>query len=114
MAKLTGYAIVRQDGLSLRMKEAEVDFGGMERTSVFADGKRAGYTEAPSSGKVKGTLIHGSDSNLFKVRDAVSVTITFVTDTGVTFTIRDAACTKPPVLKSAGECDVEYEGEPVF
>jgi len=42
------------------------------------------------------------------------VTITFVTDTGVTYTVRDACSTKPPTLKSEGESEVEYEGEPAF
>jgi len=114
MAKLSGNAIVRMDGLSLRMKEAEIDLGGFERTSKFADSKRVGYTETPTAAKVSGVIIHGADSDLFKVRDAQSVTITFVTDTGVTYTVRDAMCSKPPVLKSDGESDIEFEGEPAF
>jgi len=114
MAKLTGIAVVRQDGQSLRMKDAELDIGGMERETKFADGRRVGYIEKPTAAKVKGTLIHGSDTDLFKIRDAASVTITFVTDTGVTYTVRDACSTKPPTLKSEGESEVEYEGEPAF
>lgn len=114
MAKLSGNATVRLDGLSLRMKDAEIDLGGFDRESKFADSKRVGYTEKPVASMVKGTIIHGTDTDLFKVRDAVSVTITFVTDTGVTYTVRDAACSKPPVLKSEGEADVEFGGEPAF
>jgi len=45
MAKLTGIAVVRQDGQSLRMKDAELDIGGMERETKFADGRRVGYIE---------------------------------------------------------------------
>lgn len=114
MAKLSGNAILRIDGLSLRVKDAEIDLGGMERSSKFADFHRVGFTETPMAAKVKGTVIHGSDTDLFKINAATSVTITFVTDTGVTYTVRDAASTKPPVLKSEGEADVEFEGEPAF
>ncbi len=114
MSKLTGNATVRMDGLSLRMKDAEIDLGGFERESKFADGKRVGFTETPVPSMVKGTIIHGTDTDLFKVRDAVSVSITFVTDTGVTYTCRDSACSTPPTAKSSGEADVEFTGEPAF
>jgi len=114
MAKLTGTCIVRMDGLSLRMVNSELDMGGQERASKFADGRRVGYTETPSAGKIKGTIIHGGDTDLAKVAAAQSVTLVFSTDTGVDYTVRDACCTKPPVLKTEGEADVEFEGNPAF
>jgi hypothetical protein len=96
------------------MINSELDVGGQERSSKFADQRRVGYVETPSSGKIKGTIIHGADTDLAKVAAAASVTLVFSTDTGVDYTVRDACCTKPPVLKTEGEADVEFEGNPAF
>lgn len=105
---------MRVDGLSLRMKDAELDTGGMERESVVADGRVVGYTEKPVPAKVKGTIVHGADSDLIALNNATDVTIVFSTDTGVDYTVRGGYSVKPCTLKSGGDADAEFEGQPAF
>ena len=110
MGQLSGNAIVRMDGKSLRVKDAEIELGGFERESKMADMKRVGFTKKPMPGLIKGTIIHGKDTPLRAIAAAEAVTISFTTDTGDAFVLRDACCTKVVKLKSDGEAEVEFEG----
>ena len=112
--QVTGVAIVRVDGASLRSKEgAKLVFGGFERTPVYADGVLIGFSAKPTAAMVTATLAHTSSSDLAAIRDTVDATILFETDTGTTYTIRGAFCTKPPELTGGeGDVAVEYAGQP--
>lgn len=114
MAKLSGQAKVLADGLSFRMKEAEIDIGGHEREMQMADFAIAGYTEKPVPAVVTGTGVHDSQTDLIKAREITNATIVFVTDTGVKYTVRGAVCSKSIKLKSAGEVDYEFTGQPAL
>jgi len=110
--KFSGTCVIRMDGLSLAAKEkAKIEIGGKERTAVVADHDVQGYTEKPVPAKVSATIAHTASSDLIAIANATNVTIDFETDTGVTYTVAGAWCSKPPELTGGeGDCDVEFMG----
>ncbi len=116
MAKLTGIVKILADGISLRAKDgAKIDIGGYEREAQYADGVLIGYTEKPIAATVTATLVHDATADLIKIRDMVNVTLIFKTDTGVSYTVRGAFCTKMPTLTGGnGEVEVEFMGNPAI
>jgi membrane-associated protease RseP (regulator of RpoE activity) len=111
---VTGTVIVNIDGQSIRsMADASIMLGGFERKSRVADGRTIGFSETPIASKISCKLIHTSLSDLDKINNLRDGTITFVTDTGVVYTVANAFCTKPPELKGGdSEVTVEFEGQP--
>jgi hypothetical protein len=115
-AQITGTIVVRMDGKSLRSKEkATLDVGGFERTSQYADHGYAGFSKKPQCAKVSATLVHTASTDVLEIADAEFVSIEFATDTGISYLIANAHCTKPPVLTGDGDgLQVEFEGEPAI
>lgn len=113
MAKFTGVCIIKMDGATLRTKPgASLDFGGVNRTTQMANGSPEGYTEAGAASKVSGTILHGSDTDVAAIQDAVDVTLIFQCDSGPEYMVRSAHCTAPPVLTGGdGDLAVEFEGK---
>lgn len=114
MALVTGDLIAKMDGESLRLKQksGELDFGGFEREAVMADLEVVGPMQSAVPSKFTGTLVHTSQTDLAKLRDARDVTLIIQTDTGKQYTMRNAFLTKPPVVKAGGDVDVEFAGKP--
>lgn len=114
MEQFTGTVIIRANGTSIRSKDgARLAIGGKERTPVYADGDIIGYSEKPIAATVTCTIAHSATTDLFAIRDQVDITLVFETDTGATFTIRGAFCTKPPEITGGeGDVAVEYTGKP--
>ena len=113
-AVVTGTVIVRYNNLSISSKPgAKLDLGGYTRTPVFADGVLIGSSSKPEASKVSCTLAHTSSSDLDTLNNAFDGTLLFETDSGVTFTIRNAFLVKPPELTGdGGDVAVEFAGQP--
>lgn len=116
MAQFTGIVFAKMDSETLRVSEGKLSlkFGGVERTPKIADGKVVGYNEKVVPAELKCTCLHGSQTDINKVRNAKSVTLVIQTDTGVTYTMREAFSKDPGEMKGAeGEYDIEFAGPPV-
>lgn len=114
MAQVTGTVIVKMNSKSLRSKEgAEMDLGGFSREAVYGDNELIGFARKPKAASVKATLAHTSATDLQALADAENVTIIFQTDTGKTYTIRNAFAVEPPTLKGgSGDVEIEFMGKP--
>ena len=113
MSQVTGIVQVKVDGTLLRSKEgAKLMLGGRTRTAVSGY-KLYGYSEKFEPASVEFTLAHVGGDDLVGISAKVSSTIEFITDTGDTYLIANAFCTKPAEL-SDGEGDVsfEFQGDP--
>lgn len=112
--KLTGILIFQMDGVSMRSKDkGSIEMGGYERKPQYADGKLIGYTETPIAAKVECTSVHGSKTNVDKLHNAVSVSITCVTDTGKKYLVANAFSTRPGKLTGGeGDLSLEFVGDP--
>jgi len=88
---------------------ATLDFGGVKRDPVEDDQGVAGYTETPVAPSVDATFVHKGGISIKALADIVQEDISFETDTGSHFVVREAWCTEPPQL-SAGEIKVKFVG----
>lgn len=114
MAQVTGVCTIKLDGEALRTKEgASLDFGGKERTAIYANGRLVGYAENPIGATVSGTLAHTADFDPDKIRNAREATLIFECDSGPTYLISNAFSTSPPSLTGGeGDTEVEFMGDP--
>lgn len=113
MAQVTGTVVVRLNGSSLRSEEgATLDIGGFERTERYADHSLLGFSKKPIAAVVSCSIAHTALTDLRAIEESEDVTLIFETDTGVTYTIRNAFCTKPPSMKEEGKVDLEFKGQP--
>lgn len=112
---VTGTCFIQADGLALESKdgEASLEFGGKERQAVYANGRLLGPSEKAICATVGSTLAHTAVTNMDALAKAKNITITFITDTGKRYVIRNAFATKPPKLSGdSGDIEVEYMGQP--
>jgi len=102
------------NGKRLRSKEgAELDTGGKERTPIMANGVLVGYSEKGVPAMVTGTLVHMADTDVQEINNFTDGTVTFETDTGVTFIVNKAFTTKScKITGGEGEMSVEFAGLP--
>jgi len=114
MADVTGTLILQMEGLSLQSKEgtASLDFGGKERSPVYADGGLLGPSEKSVAATVSGTLAHTATTDVDKINAAKNVTLTVIADTGKRYVVRNAFTTKPCKLSGdSGDLEVEFMGQ---
>jgi hypothetical protein len=116
MSQFTGTVVVRMNGLSLRSESnASMEMGGKDRNARYADHGVAGFSEKPIASKVSCNIAHAADTDLQKIADAKDVTLIFETDTGRSYTIRNAFCVKPPHLTGGeGTAAIEFQGQPAI
>lgn len=114
MSQVTGVCIIKMDGAALRTKEgATLNFGGNERTPVYADGVLTGFANKPMAATVSGTLAHTANTDVEGLRNAENVTLVFECDTGVSYLVNEAFLTTPPELTGGeGDMTVEFAGQP--
>lgn len=112
--KLTGTAILRLDGVSIRSKAgAKLMLGGFERTPQYADGVMVGYTEKPVHSQVDCTVMHDSQTDLDALSNVTSGTIRFECDSGPVYVISSVFSLKPAELTAGdGDVSVSYAGQP--
>lgn len=113
MAQVTGIVFVKVDGVLTRsMEGAALDFGGKERKAVKGH-SLYGFSEAFKEAMVTFKLAHVGGDDLIGMQAKISSTLEFKTDTGDTFMVRNAFCTKPAKLTGGGgEVEFEFAGDP--
>ena len=111
MAQVTGRVYISVGGRRLRSKPgATLNTGGVSRSPVLSDSGVDGYSETTVSPQVDCTISHTSDISLTDLGAIVNETLRFQTDTGVSYTIRNAWCAAPPTLGAGGEVTLVFNG----
>jgi hypothetical protein len=109
MGQLTGRAFIAAAGKRLASKEgAEIDIGALERKGQVGDTGVLGYTETTTIPYVECTLHHNADMSLQEYADMVDVTVSFDTDSGRSFVLRNA-WRAGTVKMSKGEVKLRFE-----
>ena len=107
----TGRVTIKRDGSAFRSKPgAKIDPGGVKRTPEKTDQGVTMYKEENVPPMVECTIMHTSDLDILDLSNAKDWTLTFQTDTGVTYTIANAF-TVEPVSMQNGECPVKFSGD---
>ncbi|MFA0155400.1 phage tail tube protein [Vibrio sp. 10N.261.46.A3] len=97
----------------LPIKEgAEVGFGNLKREPVMGDDGVLGYTEVYSDApSIKATIIHAKDTDEDALKDFTGEDIIFETNTGKTYTLRDAWVVEPLSLNvKDGQLEILFNG----
>lgn len=113
MAQVTGKVYITIGGQRLRSKEgAKLNIGGIAREPAISDAGVDGYMERHVVCQVDCAVHHTADISLKELQNFRDNTLTFETDTGRIFTLKDAWCASPPemtkgeisLMFNAGEC----------
>lgn len=114
--QVTGTVVVRLNGASIRSESgAQLSMGGFERAPRFADHGLLGFSKKPVESTITCTLAHTAQTDLQAINETENATLIFETDTGVTYTVRNAWCSKPPELTGGeGQVAVEFKGSPAI
>lgn len=109
MSQVTGKVYITINGMRLRSKEgAKLNTGGIEREPAMSDSGVDGYSEKTAAPQVDCTINHTADVSLQEIQNFKDGTLTFETDTGAIFTLKDAWCAKPPEL-TKGEVSLVFQ-----
>lgn len=107
MTQVTGRVFISLNGQRIRSKEgASLETGGIERDAAISDAGVDGYMEKVTAPKVTCKISHTAQTSLSDIQ-AFNGTLTFETDTGRIYTLRDAWNAKPPKLEK-GDVDLEF------
>lgn len=108
MAQVTGKVYITIGGQRLRSKEgAKLNMGGIEREPAISDSGVDGYMEKFVVAQVDCTIHHTSEVSLQALQAFRDNTLTFETDTGKVFSLKDAWCAKPPEM-TKGEVSLVF------
>lgn len=108
--QVTGRVFVAVNGNRLTSKPgAKLTFGGVEREGVAGDSGVHGYMEKTSIPAIDCTISHKGDTSLTDLRNITDASLTFQTDTGHTFLVRNAWCANALELTN-GEVTLKFEG----
>jgi hypothetical protein len=108
--QITGKAIIRVDGQELRSADgATLNFGGEKREPKVGSGKVYGFSAETVAPELECQIYHTADTSLKALAAIVDATITFDTDTGKQFLLREAFVTDVPSLKTKdGTVDLKF------
>lgn len=110
MSQITGRVYITINGTRMRSKEgAKLNTGGAEREAATSDAGVDGYSERIAVPMVDFAINHSADTRLSELQAITAATLTFETDTGRIFTLKDAWCAKPPELVK-GEVTLQFMG----
>ena len=110
MTQVTGRVFISLSGQRIRSKEgASLETGGIDREAAISDAGVDGYTEKVTAPKVDCKINHTDATSLTDIQAFADETLTFETDTGRIYTLRNAWCSKPPKLEK-GEVTLEFMG----
>jgi hypothetical protein len=117
MSQQTSRVTVKMDGDTIRSKagSSSIKFGGatVEESDVTStDQGLTVWKEKFMPGMISTTLVHLADSDLLALLAKREITVTYETNTGVTYTMANAVALQPGELKD-GECDVTFAGDAV-
>lgn len=112
MADQTGRVTVKLDGDALRSKPgASIDIGGLASEEMMTDQGLFVAKQEWRPSIVECVIVHMGDTDLVALRNTKEITLTFHTDTGVTYTVANARIKNPPKLEN-GECPLTFVGSP--
>ena len=95
--KRYGKAFIKMDGNALEsLPGASFEMGGVNRAPVIGGNKVLGYSEEPVPAKVECQISLAKGIKLEEFRQATDVTVTFQTDTGQTYQLKNAWLAEPP------------------
>ena len=108
--QVTGRVFVSQGGKRLASKEgAKLGFGTVERKAVTGDGGVLGYQESTAVPYIECVIAHKGDTSLKELSDINNESVTFETDTGKTYVLRNAWIATQIELDK-GEVSLRFEG----
>lgn len=113
MSQVTGRIFIKIDGELQRSKPgASLTFGGKTREPVVGDDSVHGFKEVLAAPLIEATFSDTAQLSLKKIADITDATITFETDTGKTYIVRNAWQNgDPPKLTGdGGEVAVQFAG----
>jgi hypothetical protein len=110
MAQVTGRVFIKINGEMQHSKPgAKLMFGGKTRTPVVGDDAVHGYAEKLTEPRIECTFSHTANTSVQALADISDATVTFETDTGKAFILRNAFVTDPPELTGGeGELAVKF------
>lgn len=102
----TGRVKISVNGKTLRSKKgATITFGGYTRTPIVVDSGEVLYSEEKGHAEVECTVTHTFDTDVTEMADFANATLTFETDTGRVYMIKNAFTMESPKL-TGGEGDL--------
>lgn len=108
--QVTGRVFVSLNGARLASKEgAKLGFGGVDREAVHGDGGVLGYSEKTAVPFIECTIAHKGDTSLKDLSAITDASITFESDTGKVYILRNAWSAKSIELDK-GEVALRFEG----
>ena len=112
MSQKTGTIIIKVDGFALEsLPGVKFNLGNPERTSVLANGRVAGFFEAPKESMVSCTISHDALTDLEKITSWDNVTIVINPDAGSSYQIDKAFLSNSLELSDAGGgIPLEFKG----
>lgn len=114
MAKKFGRAIVRANGRMWDTKRgASLETGGVKREPRPGSNSAGGYTEELVGAKLDCTILYGAGDSVADINALTDATVTFETDTGQTYIVRNAYSEGNATLtEGEGELKTVIYGEP--
>jgi len=110
MSQYTGRVVISISGQRYRSKEgATLDMGGVAREPALSDSGVDGFVERFTQPVVDFTLNHNGEISLSTLQAMKNETLTYETDTGRIFTIREAWNATPPKM-TKGEVTLQFMG----
>jgi len=114
MAKISGKATIRVDGVELKTENgAKLSPGGINRNPE-AHGGNTYFTEEDVVPVLECNVLHDKDMDAIFLSGITGATVMFEADTGQTYVMRDAFTTEPvPVDTNSGKSALKMSGETV-
>lgn len=112
--KRYGKAFIKMDGNALEsLPGASFEMGGVNRNTVIGGNKVLGYSEEPVPAKVECQISLAKGIKLEEFRQATDVVVTFATDTGQTYQLKNAWLAEPPksTQGEGGPVDLIFNAE---
>lgn len=108
--QVTGKVHISVNGKRLASKEGgKLGFGTVEREAVLGDSGVLGYSEKPTTPYIECTIAHKGDTSLKEFQDITDASITFESDTGKVYMLRNAWNAKA-IEMDRGEVALRFEG----
>ncbi len=112
MSQVTGICKLYVDGKMIRTKPgAKLKVGGKKRDAVVGHSVY-GFVEEPVAAELDATVAHMSDTDVVEMSNLTGQTLRFETDTGQTYSIKDAWTSEPCELASGGDMTLKMMGQP--
>lgn len=112
MPQITGKAFIYVDGDLLQSRDgAKIGLGNPTREAVIGDTGTHGYMEKNQTAYIECEVSHASDTSMQSLIGITDATITFETDSGQSFVLRNAWLSNTLELEATdGKLSLRFEG----